>query len=217
MKYRTDNGDVLAQREVSNLTLMEVLLQDAFLTNYKIMLGIVEEIVPNDDNKQIFVKCRPAIQRQMGVSKEGKPFFEDHSATYARLIQWGNNTQSITTPVIVNQLCLLLFADRPFDNAWTQEADSETNLITTQPLNTYRAHDMGDAFCIPIANDAPLTDITTIDDDVYISGNLTVNGNLRVNGNLTAATIEADNGYTGTIVGENGTFNFKGGICIASS
>lgn len=212
MKYRTTNLDAISQQNVSNLTLIEALLQDAFLTNYKIMLGFIEEVIPNDNHKLTFVKCRPAIQHQQGVTEVGRPIFSDYASTYARLIQWGNNKQPITTKVLRGQLCLLLFADRPFDNAWTQEV--EEDIPQTQPLLTYRAHNMGDAFCIPFSHDVALTDITTIKDDVLIEGDLEVTGNLIVDGNITAAHIEATDGFTGTKVA-NENITFKGGICLS--
>lgn len=214
MKYRTTNLDAISQPNVSNLTLIETLLQDAFLTNYKIGLGIIEEIIPNENYKLISVKCRPAVQHQLGVTEKGVPIFKDYAPTYARLIQWGNNSQPITTKVLENQLCLLLYTDRPFDNVWTQEPSEETGLITTQPLATYRAHNMGDALCIPFSHDVALTDITTIKDDVRIEGDLTVTGNLIVSGNITAAHIEAQDGFTGTKVA-NESITFKGGICLS--
>lgn len=220
MRYRTINSDVLEQKETSNFTLNEIMLQDAFLTNYKIALGIVEEVLPNEeDNKQTFIKCRVAIQKQLGLTERGVPICSDYAPIYARLMQWGNNEQPITTKVKVNQLCLLFFTDRPFDNAWTQQPNEETGLIATQPLSTYRAHDMGDAICIPFSHDVSLTDITTIRDDiaiegnVYQVGNLSISGNLYVSGNITAAHIEAEDGFTGTKIA-NENIQFNKGICI---
>lgn len=230
MEYRTNNMDIVSDNNIPNYLLTQIMLQDAFLTNYKIALGIVDEVIDNEsDNKQIWVNCKVAVQQQKAVLEDGTPVFKDYPIIPARVCRWGNNDQPISTNIIPNQLCLLLFADRPFDNVWTQQPNEETGLIDTLPLTAYRAHNLGDAICIPFSHDVSLTDITTIRDniavegniyqvgdmsttgDLYVGGNLTVQGNLSVVGNISGAHIEAGDGFTG--VKDNATFNK--GICIS--
>lgn len=216
MEYRTNNTDIISSKNIPTYLLVELMLQDAFLTNYKIGLGIVDEIISNDDNKQTYAKCKVAIKRQIRVQSDGTPVFKDYSPILARIVRWGNNAQSISTNIIKGQLCLLLFADRPFDNVWTQQPDADTGLIQTLPLTTYRAHDMGDCICIPFAHDVSLTDHTVINDNVTINGDLSVSGNLTVTGNITAAHIEAEDGFTGEKTDTDGKVvaKFNKGICI---
>lgn len=220
MKYRTSNQDAVSKKNVPVSTLIEVMLQDAFLTNYKIGLGIIDEIIPNEsDNKLVYAQCKVAVQKQNSVSIDGIPQFKDYTPVMARIIRWGNNEQPITTNIIKGQLCLLLFTDRPFDNAWTQQPNEETGLIDTVPLSDYRAHNMGDCICIPFSHDVPLTEVTTIKDDVNIVGNLSVDGNVRitgdliVEGNIIASHIEAEDGFTGTKTGQGISVTFNKGIC----
>ena len=220
MKYRTNNLDAISRKKISLHTLTEIMLQDAFLTNYKIALGIIDglETTNEDDNKQLYARCLIAIKHQVKVTEEGVPIFEDYAPVYARVVRLGNNWKNINTQIIEKQLCLLLFTDRPFDNAWTQESIEADP--TTQPLAAYRAHNMGDALCIPIANDVALCDETTVNDnltvtkDLTVKGDLTVGGNLTVTGNITAAHIEAEDGFTGTKTWDGGSAEFKGGVCI---
>ena len=178
MEYRTSDMDIVSTKNISSYLLTEIMLQDAFLTNYKMMLGIVDTIIPAEDNKQIYVQCKIGVQKQLKVLSDGTPVFDDYVPVRARLVKFGNNNQYISTNVIENQLCLLLFADRPFDNVWTQQPDEETGLITTQPLADYRAHDMGDAICIPISHNVPLTGQTTINDNLSVEGNVSISTGL---------------------------------------
>ena len=169
MKYRTSNFDAISKKRISLHTLTEVMLQDAFLSNYKIALGIIDglETTDENDNKQLYARCLVAIKQQTHITKEGVPVFEDYAPVYARVVRLGNNWKNINTQIVEKQLCLLFFADRPFDNAWTQESiEAEP---TTQPLTAYRAHNMGDAFCIPIANDVALCDNTTVNGDLTVN------------------------------------------------
>ena len=208
MKYRTNNLDSISRKKISLHTLMEVMLQNAFLTNYKVALGIIDSLETTDenDNKQLYAKCNIAIKKQVRVEEDGQPVFEDYPPIYARIIRFGNNWQNVVTPIIKKQLCILFFTDRPFDNAWTQE--SKESDPTTKPLTAYRAHNLGDALCIPIANDVALPE------DLTVNGNLIVNGNLLVNGDIKADHIEAGDGATGEYKHEGTTLKFKGGICL---
>lgn len=214
MKYRTSNTDAISRKKISLHTLVEVMLQDAFLSNYKIALGIIDglETTNEEDNKQLYARCKVAVKRQTRVTESGDPVFEDYPPVYARIVKLGNNWENLSTRIIEKQLCLLLFTDRPFDNAWTQESKEEDPI--TRPLTVYRAHNMGDALCIPIANDVALTDNMTVNGDLVINGNLRVNGKLSVKEDITAAHIEADDGFTGTKSCDGHTAQFNKGICI---
>ena len=220
MQYRTDKTSIFAGGDVPDYILTELMLQDAFLTNYKINLGIIDEIIFNeDDNKLVYARCKIAIQKQIKVLDNGTPIFKDYTPVMARVVRWGNNKQPLTTNIIKGQLCLLLFTDRPFDNAWIQQPNEETGLIDTVPLSDYRAHNMGDCICIPFSHDVPLTEVTTIKDDVNIIGNLSVDGNIHVTGdlivegNIIASHIEAEDGFTGTKTGQGISVTFNKGIC----
>lgn len=172
----TNNFNEL-NNNISLLSVLRALQNETFAKLNCMRIGIIEEILPNNE-----VRCSITNKRLMNTNTDGTSVWQEYPPIFAKVYYAGSATNNITYPLTIQTPCLLLFNDREFNSYF------ETGEIST--LSDLRMHSLSDCICLPLFIPQQVETLTISGDTVNISAKtinlngetININGQLIING-----------------------------------